>query len=126
MRFHRFYQLNDSVKYGYIPVRRRNVDMIRLEYHPVFSLEQLHLGGFLDQFRHYAYMIRIQMGYYDKGHTGILGQILEESVESVQAACRCTDADNIKRTLSVWHFGGNSLFLERRRLRNRFLFHSPC
>jgi hypothetical protein len=70
--------------------------MIGFNLHSVLRLKQFHRGGFLNQFRHDADVIWIQVRHDDKCHSAVPGHVLEKSLESIQTPRRGTNADDMK------------------------------
>ena len=77
-------QLEGSVHDGHILVRRDNVDVVRSNLHPILCLLDLHGRDALEQFWHYAFVGRVEMGHEHKGQPSIGWHIAEELVKSFQ------------------------------------------
>ena len=77
-------------------VRRDDVDVIRLRGQHLGDLPNRHPGAGLQQLRHLAFVMRIQMYDDDKRHSSVLGQIAEESLKRAQPASGRSDAHDGK------------------------------
>ena len=62
-----------AVEDGHVPVGRNHIDMVRLDLHPVFDLDDFHGGRALEQLRHYPLVCRIKVLNDDKGHPASSG-----------------------------------------------------
>ena len=74
----RFEHLELAVQDGQVGIGRNHVDAIRLDLHPVFRLDDLHLRVPREQFRHHALVGRLQVRHEDKGQARVAGQVGEE------------------------------------------------
>ena len=82
----RFEHLELAVQDGQVRIGRNHVDAIRLNLHPIFHLDDRHLGVPPKQFRHHALVRRLKVRHQDERQAGIRGQVGEELLECLQTA----------------------------------------
>ena len=90
----RFQHLQLSVQDGQVRIGRDHVDVVGLDLHPVFRLDDLHLGVPPEQFRHHAFVGRFQVRHEDERQAGVRGQVGEELREGLEPARRAAHADD--------------------------------
>ena len=78
---------------GQIPVGRNNIDMIRLNPHPVLDLGNRHGRVALEQLHHHILVGRVQVRDYDEGQTAGGRYILQKQPQRLQSPGRSSDAD---------------------------------
>ena len=100
----RFEHLEFAVQDGQVRIRGNHVDAIRLDLHPIFHLDDRHLGVPPKQFRHHAFVGRLKVRHQDERQPGIRGQVGEELLECLQTAGRRSHADDVRddSTGEVW------------------------
>ena len=91
-----FEHLELAVQDGQVRVRWNHVDAIRLDPHPVFHLDDGHLGVPPEQFRHHALMRWLEVRHQDECQPGVRGQVGEELLERLQTARRGSNPDNVR------------------------------
>jgi hypothetical protein len=75
-------------------VRRDNEDAVRLDFHAVGRLDDAHFGHVAEQLGQHRLVVRRKVLDQDERHAGVGRSIGEEALEGLQAAGRCTDADD--------------------------------
>ena len=60
----------------------------------VTCLENLHGGDALQQLRHHANVVWIEVLNYDKSHPVIFGHVLKKQFQCFKSACRGADAND--------------------------------
>ncbi len=91
-----FEHLELSVQDGQVRIGRNHVDVIGLNLHPIFHLDDLHLGVPPKQFRHHALVGRLKVRHQDERQAGVRGQVGEELPKCLQPARRAAHADNVR------------------------------
>ena len=92
----RFEHLEFAVQDGQVRIRGNHVDAIRPDLHPIFHLDDRHLGVPPKEFRHHALVRRLKVRHQDERQPGIRGQVGEELLERLQTAGRRTHPDNVR------------------------------
>ena len=90
----RFENLKSPVEDGQIGVGRDHVEAIRLDLHPIFCLDNGHLGVPREQFRHHALVGRLEVRHKHERQPGVRRQVGEELHKCLQRAGRAAHADD--------------------------------
>lgn len=79
-------ELQQTVAINHVPVRRDNVDVVRLYRLVVLGLERGHRGGAREQFAEKAAAAGIQVLDNDEGHAGVRRQGGHQLLQGLKAA----------------------------------------
>jgi len=91
--FDLFFQVQHTMQQGQIPVGRDNIDMLRLDPHPVRNLDNRHGRVALEQLHHHILVGRVQVRDYDEGQTAGGRYILQKQPQRLQPTGRSSNAD---------------------------------
>jgi hypothetical protein len=67
--------------------------MVCLNKQMIAYLNDFHQSCALQKFRHYTHMVRIEVLNHDESHSAIHGHIVKKLLQSIQSACRSTNAN---------------------------------
>ena len=99
-----FHQLERSAQKSHVSVGRDDVGAVGAYRHPVLDLEDLHAGVASDEVGEDTLVVRSQVLYQNKGHTGIRvrGHAGKEGLERRQSTGRSSDADDRESDAFFW------------------------
>ena len=86
---------------GHVLVWRDHVDMVRMDFHPVLRLKDLHGCDAREQLWQDAFVSWVEMGHEHKSQSGIVWHVLEELLKSLQRAGRPAHSHDVEGLLLV-------------------------